>query len=350
MHRNGSTSLLLSCLFVSALQTQLACANPLRHDLNDQPAAPPLVTPQIFALGVVSGPANDGTPAFSPEGNTIFFTRTNGNWSAILESHLVNGQWSHPTLAPFSGQWPDSAPAMSPDGSYLIFESRRPLAPLTVRPRDGEPIPGIVSNLWRVDRTPAGWSQPARLPGTVNLDGQSIWKCSIAADGAVYSTVIDSKRAKRIYVAQYKDGAYQQSQPLPFSDGTTEDVDPEIAPDGSFLIFASAKRLAGDELDHLFIVARKGEGWGPVVPIRYAGDDKPAFSTDNEPHLSPDRRTLYFSSDRAFPTHYPRTPEQAQEDFKRQESSGWFSGYSNVWIVPVEPYLNAAKSAAKGSS
>jgi hypothetical protein len=29
-------------------------------------------TPQVFAPGVVSGPANDGSPAFSPDGNTIF--------------------------------------------------------------------------------------------------------------------------------------------------------------------------------------------------------------------------------------------------------------------------------------
>ncbi|MGD0735259.1 MAG: hypothetical protein ABR976_08940 [Terracidiphilus sp.] len=347
MQLKRSTSLLLTCLFVLVLQIQPALSNPLR---SDQPAAAALVSPEVFAPGLISGPANDGTPAFSPDGNTIFFTRTNGNWNAILESHKVNGQWSHPTLAPFSGQWSDSAPAMAPDGSYLIFESKRPIAPLSVRPGEGERIPGIVSNLWRVNRNGAGWSQPARLPSTVNLDGQSIWKCSIAADGAIYVTAIDSKRIKRIYVAQYRNGAYQQAQPLPFSDGTAEDVDPEIAPDGSFLVFASAKRLPGDELDHLFIVARQGDGWGPVVPIRYAGDDKPSFSTDNEPHLSPDRRALYFSSDRAFPAQYPRTPEQAQEDFKRLDSWGWFGGYSNVWVIPVEPYLNAAKSAAKGSS
>jgi hypothetical protein len=61
-------------------------------------------TPQVLAPGVVSGPANDGSPAFSPDGNTIFFTRSAANWSAIVESHKIHGQWSHPTLAPFSGE------------------------------------------------------------------------------------------------------------------------------------------------------------------------------------------------------------------------------------------------------
>ena len=43
-------------------------------------------TPQVFAPGVVSGPANDGSPTFSPDGNTIFFTRSAANWSVIVES------------------------------------------------------------------------------------------------------------------------------------------------------------------------------------------------------------------------------------------------------------------------
>ena len=305
------------------------------------------VVPQIFAPGVISGAANDGSPAFSPDGNTIFFTRNNGAWGAILESHKIDGQWSKPALVPFSGQWFDASMGMSPDGSYLVFTSKRPVtAPAPgANPRDIHK----VANLWRVDRVGSGWSKPVRLPDTVNM-GKSIWKPSVAANGTLYFVSIDEKGAKRLYSSQYKNRVYQQAQPLPFSDGTTLDVDPEIAPDESFLVFVSAGRLSGDTLDHLFIVARQGDGWGPVVPIRYAGDDKPSYSTDDEPHLSPDRRTLYFSSDRAFPFDFPRTPEQAQEDYKRLDNWGWFGGYANIWYIPVEPYLNAARSAPKGPS
>jgi hypothetical protein len=59
---------------------------------------------------------------------------------------------------------------------------------------------------------------------------------------------------------------------------------------------------------------------GTVVPIRKAGDDKNGYNTDDEPHLSPDHRTLYFSCDRAVPAHVPRSPEQAQLDFKQLDS------------------------------
>jgi len=317
----------------------------------DNPAGPTSSVPtaQIFAPGVVSGPANDGSPAFSPDGNSIFFTRSTADWGAIVESHHVDGHWTQPTLAAFSGEWPDSSPAMSPDGSYLVFESKRPATPPTSRPKEGEAIPGIVSNLWRVDRVGAGWSNPTRLPDTVNLAGQSIWKPSVAADGTIYFVAIDKKGGKRLFSSQYKDGAYQQAQPLPFSDGASLDVDPEIAPDGSFLVFSSAGRLPGDSKDHLFIVLRKAEGWGAVVPIRYAGDDKNGYSADDEPHLGPDHRTLYFSSDRVVPAHFPRSLEEAQADVKRLDSTGWFSGYANVWFIPISDWLNgddAGKSSA----
>jgi WD40-like Beta Propeller Repeat len=248
------------------------------------------------------------------------------NWGVIVESHKVQGEWSRPALAPFSGAWPDSSPAMSPDGSYLIFESNRPATPPTSRPKEGESIPGIVSNLWRVDRMGSGWSKPTRLPETVNLVGQSIWKPSIAADGTIYFVSIDKKGGKRLFASQYTNGAYQQAQPLSFSDGTKLDVDPEVAPDGSFLVFSSAGRLPGDSKNHLFIVLSKADGWGTVVPIRYAGDDKNGYSTDDEPHLSPDHRTLYFSCDRTVPAHFPRSPKQAQLDLKNLDNFGWLAG------------------------
>jgi Tol biopolymer transport system component len=344
MHRNGSTSLLFSCLFLSALSSQHAHANPMR---NDPPATPALATPEIFAPGVISGPANDGAPTFAPDGNTLFFTRSTANWGVILESHKTNGQWSEPVLTPFSGDWPDSSPAMSPDGTFVVFQSTRPAMPLTVRPKEDEPIPGVVSNLWRVDRVGSGWSKPVRLPDAVNI-GHSIWKPSIAANSNLYFTVIDVKGGKRLFSSKYENGAYQPAQPLPFSDGTTADVDPEIAPDESFLVFSSSGRLSGDSKDHLHIVARQGAGWGPVVPIRYAGDDKYGYSTDDEPRFDQNHRFVYFSSDRAVPVHFPRTPEQARQDVDRLER--WDNSNANVWYLPLEPYLNAARNAVKGAS
>src|SRR5579859_194302 len=107
--------------------------------------ASPSDMPQVFAPGVVSGPANEDS-------------------AAIMVSHRVNGVWSTPTVAAFSGQWLDHDPAMAPDGSFLIFSSNRPDheggKALDAVMANGKVRPGSGGHLWRVDRKGDGWGQP----------------------------------------------------------------------------------------------------------------------------------------------------------------------------------------------
>jgi Tol biopolymer transport system component len=294
-------------------------------------ALPTLAVPQIFAPGTISVAANDGAPTFSPDGNTLLFTRSAANWGIILESERDGGRWSKPRIAAFSGRWSDWAPEFSPDGRYLVFVSIRA---------------DHHANLWRVDRTPVGWGKPLRLPVAVNR-GPSIWKSSIVADGSIYFVSIDAKGNKRLYCSRYAAGAYQRARPLSFSDGAHGDVDPEVAPDESFMVFASSGRVTGDTQDHLFIVFHVTGAWGTPMPIRYAGDNSNGRSTDNEPHLSPDRRTLYFSSDRTVPAHFPRTRQQAQHDL--EQVAAWGNvGNNSVWSVPLGPLLEKHLPRAGG--
>lgn len=299
----------------------------------------PAVAPQIFAPGIISGPASDGSPAFTPDGNTLFFTRSGASWSVILESHRKGDSWSQPSIAPFSGIWNDQQPAMSPDGSHLLFVSNRPAN--TQSSASGNWA------IWRADHSSTGWSQPARLPDTINFSTR-VFKPTIAADGSVYFMAMEKDKKFRIVRSQYSGGTYQKAESLPFSDGTlgsTGDVDPEIAPDESFLLFSSDGRRADDPAhEHLYIVFHHPNSWGSVMPVRYTGDDLNGGSNDNESRLSPDRKTLFFSSDRSLPAHFPRTMEQAQQDLDRIEL--WDNGNGNVWFMPIAPWLNLEKPAA----
>lgn len=287
--------------------------------------------PEIFAPGVISGPANDGSPTFTPDGNTLFFARSGASWSVILESHRLGDSWSAPQIAPFSGEWSDMHPVLAPDGSYLIFVSSRPVP---------NQATGTRSHLWRAE-LPAG--KPAKLtllPETVNISPR-IFRPSVAADGTLYFMAMEKGKKFRLFCAQYSNGAYQQAEPLSFSDGNVSDVDPDIAPDGSFLIFSSDGRTPWDNShEHLFVAFRKGSGWGPVLPLHYPGEDPSRPSNDNEARVSRDGRTLYFSSDRTEPAHFPRTRQQAESDVERMEN--WDDGNTNVWRVPLPPLLEAA--------
>lgn len=284
-----------------------------------------LPQPQLFSPGVISGPASDGTPTFTPDGKTLFFTRSGTRIGTILESHRVGSGWSAPRIAPFSGEWNDQHAVMSPDGAFLVFVSTRPA------PGESE----HVAHLWRSERTPHGWGEPKHLPATVNI-GPRIFAPSVAADGSLYFLSIGKGRTMRLYRSRFVGGAYQQAEPLPFSTDATADVDPEIAPDQSYLVFASAGRHGKDDTkEHLYIVFNERGTWGEIKPLRYEGDDANGGSTDNEPLLSPDGHTLYFSSDRSpGPPHLPRSRGEAEADLKRIEQ--WDNSNSNVWSIPFD--------------
>jgi WD40-like Beta Propeller Repeat len=163
---------------------------------------------------------------------------------------------------------------------------------------------------------------------------EQIFRPSMAADGTVYFTAANSGKELSLFRSQYKNGAFLKAEPLSFSDGSVKDVDPEIAPDQSFLIFSSKRPFPGDDThEHLFIVRNKDGHWGAIEPIRYGGDVANGSSEDNDPRLGPDRRSIYFSSDRAVAVRFPRTHAQAVEDFQRLEQ--WDNSNSNIWMIPL---------------
>ena len=207
------------------------------------------VTPTVFAPGVISGPLHDSAPAFTPDGRTVYFTRSEGTNSAILVSHLEQGRWSTPVTAPFSGQWSDMEPAMSPDGRFLIFISSRPKTPHG-KPLDGffmgRSFPERGGNLWKVTWDNGKWSAPVRLPDVVNRS-DSTFAPSVAADGTLYfmHPAADPKHFRLFRAAWHRNG-YDEPQALPFSDGHVTDVDPAVAPDESFVVFGSSRSPARD--------------------------------------------------------------------------------------------------------
>jgi dipeptidyl aminopeptidase/acylaminoacyl peptidase len=294
--------------------------------------------PLIFAPGVISGPANDGAPTFSPDGNTLYFGRANNSWSFILESHKIKGAWQQPTVASFSGQWSDSQPAFSPDGQRLVFVSQR--APASA-PATGMVV-GRSAGIWEVTKVGSVWSEPKRLPDTVNISPR-VFKPSRASDGSLYFMAkTEDAKTWRLYRSQYSNGSYLKAEPLSFSDGNHTDVDPQIAPDESFLIFSSAGRASTDDShEHMYIVFRKDSAWGEIKPLRYDGDYEKNPCDDGEANLGPDHLTLYFNSGRVNPIHKDRTREQAAKDFETLNL--WDTSNSNVWTISLAPWLASVR-------
>jgi Tol biopolymer transport system component len=313
----------------------LACVHAFGARATTEAAAPP----EIFAPGVISGPAHDSAPAFTADGDTVYFSRSNPVQSTILVSHRMashgNESWSTPQAASFSGEWNDMEPALAPDGSCLVFVSNRPARagekPVEAR-YGGDAQKG--GNFWRVDRKEAGWGTPRRLPDAINAN-TTTFAPAIAADGSVWFMTTDPKTAKfRLYRSQFHDGAFEPARPLPFSDGTSTDVDPVVAPDESFVVFGSA-RIPKRGID-LFITFHDGGRWGEPIHL---GNVVNSIGSDAEPRLGPDRRMLYFSSERTVPVMFPRSRAQATADVARMQA--WDNGNYNIWRVSLAPWLDA---------
>ncbi len=146
----------------------------------------------------------------------------------------------------------------------------------------------------------------------------------------------------RLYRSQYSNGSYLKAEPLSFSDGNHTDVDPQIAPDESFLIFSSAGRASTDDShEHMYIVFRKDSAWGEIKPLRYDGDYEKNPCDDGEANLGPDHLTLYFNSGRVNPIHKDRTREQAAQDFETLNL--WDNSNSNVWTISLAPWLASVR-------
>lgn len=129
----------------------------------------------------------DASPTLTPDRNTVVFTRGRALQRRIHVARRQGAAWSQPALMPFSGTWMDMEPAMAPDGSYLVFASNRPAQP-GGQALDGyydeQNQPARGGNLWRVNRTPVGWSAAQRLPDVINADTAE-YAPAVAADGSL---------------------------------------------------------------------------------------------------------------------------------------------------------------------
>ena len=136
---------------------------------------------------------------------------------------IRDSQWTVQQEAPFSKDNDVSDPFLSGDGKRLYFAKS--------------------GNIWMVERTLEGWSEPQVLPSPINSDSRD-GSYTESADGVVY---ISSKRPDGfggydLWRIQPKSNqSLQAENPGSIINSIAFDVSPLIAPDGSYLIFGSER-------------------------------------------------------------------------------------------------------------
>ena len=242
---------------------------------------PPGRTPEIFAPGFVSTDAHEFSCSFMPDGAEFYFARRDPDLGIplIMVTRLVDGVWTEPTVVSFVQNRMSFEPRVTPDGRRLFFTWGRP-AP----GQEGPPM-----SIWYVDRQGDGWSEPGDVGPPLNP--MKAMYVSVTQEGTLYtSDVSEGPGREAIATARMTDGKYEDLVRLgpPINVGA-QDMYPYIAPDESYLIFAS-RRGAPDTLGGLFISFRAPNGeWSDPQEIDLG---MPA----GLPLISPDGEYLFFTA------------------------------------------------------
>jgi Tol biopolymer transport system component len=308
--------------------------------------------PELFAEGIISTPDDELGITFTPDGETAYFTKRTPTTNTaprlvICISHRVSGRWRAPEVAPFSGTFNDFGPTISPDGARLFFSSDRP-----VKTPDGAPAPVPSVDIWVMERTASGWSEPHNLGAPVN-SAASEQHSSVAADGTLYfaSDREGGKGSFDLYRSRLVNGQYSEPEALSELNSAAYEGQPCIAPDQSFLVFASVGREdgfhgAGVLYPRADLYVSFRDPTGKWAPARHLGAPINSASSESNPSLSPDGRWLYFSSDRSpFTIPMPRRLDAAA--FAKQLRST-LSGSGNIYRIPVSALRGPVTAPAPG--
>ena len=249
---------------------------------------PPGTTPELFAPDIVSTSwGGHSSVAFSPDGTealwTSYYMPSDSGYGRgrILSSKISDNHWSVPRSVPFADDDNyDDVPFFSQDGSRLYFISRRPYQP------GGR---GREENIWIVEKTGTGWGEPYPAPGEVNSIDMH-WQFSVAASGSIYfaGEGLDQLGRGDIYKSILVNGAYTAPVNLGNVINTEAgETSPYIAPDESFLIFASSGHQSVDNQTEIYISWNRGDGeWTTPVSTGLRGLC---------PILSPDGKYLFYN-------------------------------------------------------
>ena len=250
----------------------------------------PGIEPKVFAPNFISTEEFEFGSVFNNNETEFYYgvdvaSRNN----EIRCSKLDGNKWSEPQTILSHEKYGYNDPFLSPDEKRLYFISNRPL--------DGTGDPKEDIDIWYVERTDAGWSDPINAGPNINSTGNEYY-ISFTNNGTMYfSSSVNSPKEEPnqdIYYSEFKDGAFQKAISLGDSINTPGyEADVFVAPDESYLIFCST-RAGGVGRGDLYISFKKEDGtWTSSINM-----GEPINTVNHElcPFVTTDGKYLFYTS------------------------------------------------------
>ncbi|MGB4771702.1 MAG: hypothetical protein WBP58_09590 [Chitinophagaceae bacterium] len=259
--------------------------------------------PVLFELGKVTDQvSNVWGICFTPDGNTAYFTRRDATTrkKRIYVTERSDTGWSAPRIADFSTD-EDESPYINPQGTIMFFASYRPL-PDVVAKRSTD------SNIWFMDKTSSGWSQPSPVKGGINkvMDAADKWPAKYEASPATdqsgnlwYATKATQTSVTNLYFApRLPNGSFGKPvEMIELSSNQYFDGAPVFASNDSLLFFSSDNRADGLGGSDIYYAKKLNGVW--TKPKNFMPQVINSYYDDGFPSFSPDGKLFFFSSMRA---------------------------------------------------
>jgi hypothetical protein len=312
----------LLAVVAAGCATEPAPSGPVGDYLSQEP---PGLARELFAPGVVNTGMFTRDLAMTPDGSEIYFSvmLPDPSMSAIAFTRRIDGRWSPPRVAPFSGRYQDLEPAISPDGTKFLFMSRRP--------RDGGTAAAGDADLWAMDRVDGGWGPPYNLGSPVNSEGDEYFP-SLTRDGTLYFTRKVPDGDEAIYRAELRNGAYARPERLgPEINAGRFRFNAFVSPDEDYLIvpiFGLDDSLGGTD----YYVCFRGEDGAWSGPLHLDDRVNSASRHEYSAYVSPDGRYLFFlSSETPFPEGFA-DPALTWDELQRRHADPGNGNPGMYWI------------------
>lgn len=267
--------------------------------------------------------------AISPGYDELFFTldAPKAAFRTIITSKKTNGVWSAFQVAPFSGSYQDIEPAFSADGQTLYFASKRPV-------QDGGPLKSDY-DIWSVTKTAQGWGKPERLPETINTSGDEYYP-SVAANGNLYFTSEREGGAGKedIFVSGFSSGAYQPPKSIKGSVNTVGyEYNAFVSQDEKLLAFCNYGRENSQGGGDIYISFNKYGIWQEPTPLSTLINSP---QLDYCPFVTADGKFFFFTSE---VSEVKSTYNSISIEGLASELNQTKNGISRIYYIPFQQIL-----------
>ena len=277
----------------------------------------------VFSENFISTSLNERDFALSPDGSELYFTISTPQstfQTIVFSTKDKNGTWSNPEVVSFAGNYSDLEPAFSIDGKKMYFASNRPVS--GKQPKDFD--------IWVVERSGSGWGEPTNLGPPVNTEFDEFYP-SLTKRGNLYFTAQYKEGVGRedIFMAVWNNKGFEKPVALDTTiNSKGYEFNAFIDPDEQFILFTGYGRKDDTGRGDVYMSVKDGDDhWLPARNLKILNSS----SLDYCPYVSPDKKILFFTSERSLlPTSFEKP---ASYNEIKELNNNVMNGKGNIYWI-----------------